>query len=81
MAILEGRQQVAVGDERDILNEAIKEKFIYSDKGTQTIRELGAGTKVSGVRLSIGEGRASMTWIYLHVQMYYKCWVQMVKLF
>lgn len=79
MAILEGRQQVAVGDERDILNEAIKEKFIYSDKGTQTIRELGAGTKVSGV--SIGKGRASMTWIYLHVQMYYNCWVQMVKLF
>lgn len=52
---------------------------MYSDKGTQTIRELGAGTKVSGV--SIGEGRASMTWIYLHVQMYYNCWVQMVKLF
>lgn len=59
MAILEGRQQVAVGDERDILNEAIKEKFMYSDKGTQTIRELGAGTKVSG--LSIGERWASMT--------------------
>lgn len=59
MAILEGRQQVAVGDERDILNEAIKEKFMYSDKGTQTIRELGAGTKVSGV--SIGERWASMT--------------------
>lgn len=32
---------------------------MYSDKGTQTIRELGAGTKVSGV--SIGERWASMT--------------------
>lgn len=65
--LLEEQLQVAVGEERDILNEAIKGKFMYSDKGTQTIRELGGRHESFGV--SIGEGWALMIWIYLHVQM------------